>query len=223
MTHEWDETTPDDNEVLSLGAWRIREKKRALQERQNECMVWGVGDEDGEHKKLIIHEGTEDGLNTRKVDDVTECHYDAIQITDQGRVTPSSGKKRDVEYWSDYWASEEVWIYEDWSPIVYLNCDAFEDSIIQCFALVYDMSTILNNNHLRLHVSSKSGVESIAFFDHRGGRWSSIMLQCLFKARYSLSGTKIWLEGKQGTYAGAGINTTYSGISMFAWDMGNEI
>jgi len=48
-------------------------------------------------------------------------------------------------------------------------------------------------------------------------------LQCLFKVRGTISGTKIWLEGKQGTYAGAGVNTTYTGISMFAWDMGNEI
>jgi len=129
-TRPWadSESEPEDSDLISAGAEEIRNTKVDIREREEVDRYWGVGEDDGEYKKVTLHDQTENPLSqdnkgivfTKEESGLSELHYrdsdgNITLITKDGELYYPSKEYAYYAIGSDETQRDVTW--DDWAEI----------------------------------------------------------------------------------------------------------
>jgi len=171
-TRPWvdSESEPEDSDLISAGAEEIRDTKVDIREREEVDRYWGVGEDDGEYKKVTLHDQTDDPLSqenkgivfTKEVSGLSELHYrdsdgSIAQITKDGSLNYPSKEYAYYAIGSDETQRDVTW--SDWAEIPGLDVEIAVESgdiiIVQLVASC-DLS-VEADGEVRIYVKSGTG------------------------------------------------------------------
>jgi len=171
-TRPWvdSESEPEDSDLISAGAEEIRDTKVDIREREEVDRYWGVGEDDGEYKKVTLHDQAVNPLSqenkgivfTKEESGLSELHYrdsdgDITQITKDGILNYPSREYAYYAIGSDETQRDVTW--SDWAEIPGLDVEiAVEDGDIIIAQLVASCDlSVIAAGAVRIYQKSGTG------------------------------------------------------------------